>query len=273
MRTGKAHDQRVRRAAQGRDEVEKIRDRRRFQVAIPANGIPNRLTRPDATGTIFPHTVLDWSPDVDETVLKSGKQNIKIGGDVLVGPLLGAKIYTLTLEERATCPRECGLWQACYGNSMNMARRWRHSAALETAIEAEVRALCAKHEKVLIRLHVLGDFPSFDYLALWARLLDDLDNLWVFGFTAWKPGTQIGDGVARLREAFRQNMRFAVRTSGVTGEWGSFTIDFPTELPRLGDAIVCPAQRSGNGDIRGAVHCGDCGACWQAPKPIVFIQH
>ena len=48
-----------------------------------------------------------------ENVLKCGRNNSKIGGDVLVGRLRGARIFTLTLEERATCPRSCAMWRAC----------------------------------------------------------------------------------------------------------------------------------------------------------------
>lgn len=259
------------RAKRGREKVAAIRDRRRFTETVAPTGTANRLVPATADRSVFPQAVKEWTPELGECVLKDGAHNSKIGGDVSVGALAGAKIFTLSFEERVTCPRDCRHWRDCYGNSMHRARRWTYSKDLEKIIDLEVRALCAIHEKVLIRLHVLGDFPNFDYLKLWAGLLDDLDNLHVFGFTAWKTDTRIGAGIARLRKAY--GVRFAVRTSGMTGEWGAFTLDFPTEQIRIGDAIVCPEQRSAMGDGKKGIHCGNCGACWRSAKPIAFVQH
>jgi hypothetical protein len=255
----------VRRA---REAAAKVSDRRRFKVSPVPFGDANRLADAGATGTVFPSRVSDPSPD--EPVLKDGRWNSKIGGDVLKGRLRGARIYTLTLEERATCPRSCAMWRACYGNSMQHPKRWRHGPVLQRQIAAEVAALCAPGAPVLIRLHILGDFYSFDYLRLWTFLLDAYPNLNIFGFTAWAPGTEIGDGIARVRAAL--GARFAIRHSGRGGPWGSFTIDFPTERRRIGDAVVCPEQADAMGGKPGR-HCGNCCLCWQSDLPIVFVEH
>lgn len=260
---------RAARVAEGVERVRKIRDRRRFTLAPVPTGDANRIAPADAKGTVFPSRVADPTPA--ERVLKDGASNAKIGGDVLVGWLKGAHIVTLTLEERATCPRACALWRSCYGNSMQFSRRWRHGPALEAAIEREVAELCARHERVLVRLHVLGDFYSLGYLRLWGGLLRRHPGLHVFGFTAWAPDTEIGGLVFDMR--FELGRRFAIRHSGRCAPWGSFTIDFPTERKALGDAIVCPEQVSamnGAGDSR---HCGSCGACWSTDRPIVFVEH
>lgn len=249
-------------------KAETLKDRRRFKTVPIPFGQVSRLAPADATGTIFPTRVFDVVGH--ENVLKDGASNAKIGGDVLKGRLKGARIFTLTLEERATCPRSCGLWAQCYGNGMQYAWRWRHGPELEEAIRIEVGGLCAAHEKVLIRLHVLGDFYSLDYLALWARLLDEHEDLHVFGFTAWGPKTEIGASIARVRDAL--GMRFAIRHSGSAGRWGSFTIDFPTEKARLGDAIICPEQSEAMRGERGR-HCGTCALCWQSDAAIVFVEH
>lgn len=262
---------RGKRNARKRDAVFEARDRRRFTEAPIPSGIVSRLADPGATGTQYPDTVLEWSPGLGETILKDGAHNSKIGGDVRIGRLRGARIFTLALEERATCPRSCRLWVECYGNNLNRTRRWRAGAALEQGLEAEVRHLCAQHATVLVRLHVLGDFYSWKYLALWAALLDDHPNLHVFGFTAHRPGTKIGDGIKRLRDALPD--RFAMRVSESAGPWTSMTLDFPTTLKRIGDAIVCPEQRHAIDAPKRRTHCGSCALCWQTDAPIAFIRH
>lgn len=258
----------ARRAEKARGKVAAIRDRRRFKLTPVPSGDAGITAKPDAQGTIFPSRVFDVA---DETVLKDGANNSKIGGDVLVGRLKGAKIFTLTLEERATCPSACALWSTCYGNSMPHSRRWRHGPALENKIEAELAALCAKNALVLIRLHVLGDFYSEDYIALWSRLLKRHKNLYAFGFTAWGPKTDFGSKIATLRACHPE--RFAIRHSGFGGAWGSFTIDFPTEKTRLGDAVVCPEQRAAMSGEGRADHCGACGLCWAGSAAVIFVEH
>jgi len=250
-------------------DAKKVRDRRRFKVTSVPLGQPNRLMPADSTGPKFQTKVLE--PDGSEWVLKDGRHNSKIGGDVLVGRLRGARIFTLTLPERTTCPRSCPMWRGCYGNSMPHSRRWKPGKELELQLCDEVYSLCSVHEKVLIRLHVLGDFYSFDYLKIWAQLLDEYENLFVFGFTAWEPDTQIGSGVGRLRGAYPD--RFMIRHSGRTGTWGSFTIDFPTDKKKIGDAIVCPEQLDAMDGGEKSRHCGNCAVCWSTDKPIVFVEH
>lgn len=266
MKTETIDQKKARRAVVAREKVVKIRDRRRFKLTPIPTGEGGVVASADATGTIFPSRVFDVA---DESVLKDGAHNSKIGGDVLVGRLKGAKVFTLTLEERATCPRSCDLWSSCYGNSMPHSRRWRHGPAFEAKLAEEVAALCAQHETVLIRLHVLGDFYSEDYVRLWGEMLFQHPNLHVFGFTAWGPFTAIGARIVGLRHSGR----FSIRNSGHCGEWGSFTIDFPTEKPRLGDAVVCPEQRAAMNGTGKADHCGACGLCWAGNAAIVFIMH
>lgn len=261
-------EKRARKNAKKLEQVKSIRDRRRFKTTPIATGQVSKTAPADAIGTSFLRMVR--TPDGTEPVLKDGASNSKIGGDVLKGRLKGAHIVTLTLEERATCPQSCDLWQGCYGNNMRWATRWRVGPELESALRREVADLCATHGAVLVRMHVLGDFATWEYLCLWADLLDQHPGLHVFGFTAWTPETRIGAGVARLRGVYPD--RFAIRHSGRTGPWGSFTIDFPTEKKRLGDAIVCPEQSEANNGKTGR-HCGNCGLCWASDAPIVFIEH
>ena len=130
------------RAAQAKrksaDKARKVvKDRRRFKDTPVPLGKPT-VAPADVEGTIFPTRVFE--ADGTEPVLKDGCNNSKIGGDVLVGRLEGAMILTLTLEERATCPRSCGHWRTCYGNQMQYARRWQPGKDLEDQLRAELDA-------------------------------------------------------------------------------------------------------------------------------------
>jgi hypothetical protein len=259
----------VKKIARAARHVETVKDRRRFRTTAVPFGQPSVLADADATGTIFPTRV--FKPADLDHALVDGANNSKIGGDVLVGRLKGARIVTLTLEERATCPTSCGLWRGCYGNAMQHARRIEAGAALEARIKAEVDDLCAAHRLVLVRLHVLGDFYSPAYVGLWLMLLNIYPGLHLFGFTAHRPNTPIGALIAGIRE--KHPDRFCVRTSGSSGAWGSFTVDFPTEKPMLGDAVVCPEQRDAMSGGGKGMHCGACGLCWAGSTPIVFVEH
>lgn len=249
--------------------AQRVRDRRRFKTTPVPFGEPSVMVDADFEGPMFPSRV--FVPDGSERVLKDGSSNSKIGGDVLVGKLKGARIYTLTLPERTTCPKSCPLWRGCYGNSMQYARRWQPGRELEEQIVCEIKAMCAKDQPVLVRLHVLGDFYSFDYIKLWAELLDTYHNLYVFGFTAHADDTHLGAGISRLRGVYPD--RFAIRHSGTTGRWGTFTLPFPTEAKTIGDAIVCPEQLDGMKGSPQSRHCGNCGVCWATDRPIAFVEH
>lgn len=251
----------------------KITDRRRFHVTPPADGMVKNVAAESAEGTIYPTTV--YRAGSDDDVLMDGAFNRKIGGDVMVGRLRGARIFTLSLEERRTCPRSCLHWRSCYGNNMRQAKRWEHGPALEAAIRRQVPREIERHGKILVRLHVLGDFYSLDYLRVWVGLIDAHPDLHVFGFTAHSTNSEIGGAIKRVREAAPD--QFAIRTSGETGPMGSWTIDWPTEKKFVGingsAGIVCPEQRDANSGGDREKHCGNCAACWQSEVPVVFIEH
>jgi hypothetical protein len=98
-----------------------------------------------------------------KNLLVSGHSNVKIGNDVRVGLFKGYRIFTLTLQERATCPRSCLNWTTCYGNNMPYASRVDHTdkVEFERRLETEVETLLRKPwPGILVRLHALGDFFS-----------------------------------------------------------------------------------------------------------------
>ncbi len=267
----KARHKREKAAAKRRAEV---RDRRRF-IETPVPTGQTRVIAPpglQAAGrTMFPDKVRAVPERFTEPVLKDGANNVKIGGGVLVGDLKGATILTLTLEERATCPRACAIWGACYGNAMPHSTRWRAGAQLERAIKDDLAHACDTYEHVLVRLHILGDFYSVKYVGTWFAMLTAHENLTVFGFTAWGRESPIGQAIERVRARFGR--RFQIRYSGVSGRMGAFTIPFPTDRKKIGDAVVCPEQLHAIDRPERGTHCGTCAVCWQTDHPIAFIEH
>jgi len=210
--------------------------------------------------TNFPSRVFD--PDEVQRVLKTGHQSRKIGKIVMKGRLRDAPIFTATLEERATCPRTCAAWACCYGNNMQAAERIVAGPAFEAALWDELAALQVAHPRgFLVRLHVLGDFYSLDYVDLWRRALIAFPAVHVFGFTARLPGTPIGDALWPLIRD--QWDRFAVRVSGMPDATKASQLE-PHHHPA---SIACPAQ-TGATDC-----CATCALCWQTDRSISFRRH
>lgn len=207
------------------------------------------------------------SVDDQPSLLVSGHANVKIGRDVRKGKFRGYWIYTLALEERATCPRSCEHWQSCYGNNMPFAKRVDHTdPKFLPALEAEIERLLDKHRKtgILVRLHALGDFYSVDYLMFWRRMLIKHPRLAIYGYTARLPETPIGREIVIMLVSFKS--RFAMRFSnGGAGVSSTVTIMDPADRPD--DAFVCPEQ---TGQTR---CCATCGACWSTFKNVAFLQH
>lgn len=214
--------------------------------------------------TLYPATVVDAVGL--NSLLVSGENSRKIGGKITKGRLAGQPIYTLTLEERATCPTSCQHWRSCYGNNMHLAKRVRHGPEFEARLEAEVAVLAFRHPAgFAVRLHVLGDFYSVGYVDLWRRLVNRHHNLFAFGFTArWEPWDPIAAALLFLVE--EKWHRFAIRFSNApVDECSTVSIEHPIQRPP--DAIVCPAQ-TGKTES-----CGTCGLCWHSRRRIAFLQH
>lgn len=194
-------------------------------------------------------------------ILVSGHNSRKIGKFVTKGKWAGFPIYTLTLEERKTCPRECSMWQGCYGNRMPWALRYQPGEKTETRIEDELSKLSKKHPNgFVVRLHVLGDFYSVEYVERWEHWLERFPQLHVYGYTARQD--DIGHAIEKL--ATEKWERFSVRSSG--------NLNLPNTKVQLNgqeiEGIICPAE-TGKSEC-----CGTCSLCWSAPdKTIVFLEH
>lgn len=235
-----------------------------IEVGNPNSLAANHPAAINAT-TRYPATVR--APSDEQRVLKSGTNSKKIGGKVTKGRWSGMPIFTLTLEERATCPRSCEHWLNCYGNKMHWAHRFRHGDELEAHLQLELAALNERHpDGFVVRLHVLGDFYSVEYVSRWRRWLRAFPALRVFGYTAWGTETPIGEAVRRLRDELWD--RFSVRTSnGGRDDACTITLGSARDSVPLRNATICPAQ------TQVSDCCATCGLCWQSRDNIVFLEH
>jgi hypothetical protein len=182
-------------------------------------------------------------------------------------------VLTLTLEERATCPRTCHHWLSCYGNAMPMPRRHAHGDALIERLDEELRYYAAQDaDGFAVRLHVLGDFYSVEYVHAWIRWMQQIPQLHVWGYTARQPATEIGALLAAMNEAWptRWRMRFSVAADTPPGAMQVTTIWRQPEGARVPEGLSCPQQRDK------FATCGNCGICFQPGmegERIVFTGH
>ena len=219
--------------------------------------------------TLFPSTVVDAS--ASPRVLVSGVNSRKIGARVTKGRWKGMPIYTLTLQERATCPTSCAVWVTCYGNNMHYARRHNPGPELEDKIIRDVTMLSRKHTLgIVIRLHVLGDFYSPEYVRMWLSLVLAYPQLHIFGFTAHPSTSEIGAEVAHLNDLSAGHcvIRFS---KGLIEDKFAFptaeTIHYDPKSNTHNGGVICPVQTNKT------PACATCGLCWTTAKPIVFLLH
>jgi hypothetical protein len=214
-----------------------------------------------------------------KNLLVSGHSNIKIGRDVRQGLFKGYWIYTLSFEERATCPRTCHHWADCYGNGMPYAKRIDHrdTAKLLSRLEGEIATLISARDRnrvprpgVLIRLHALGDFFSPSYVRFWSFMLMLYPRLACYGYTAHAPDSPIGKEIARLKKIYGR--RFAIRWSNGKGDKDTTVPALPgaTKVP---GAFICPEQLNLTNKKGQPLLCATCGLCWTTDKPVAFMAH
>ena len=195
--------------------------------------------------------------------------NKKLLKEVIKGRFKGYRVHTLTLEERATCPATCHHLATCYGNNMPFAHRLEHGPELIAKIDSELKA---RHDKLtLVRLHVLGDFWSVEYVEQWGRWLDDHPNLAAWGYTHNWPDSiiplerAIGQAIQRVKD--RHPDRFRIRWSDRPDLPDSANSEDMAQ-PVKGESLICPEQEGRTGG------CGDCVLCWEQPsRNIIFKTH
>lgn len=212
--------------------------------------------------TLYPTTV---RASGNEAVLKAGFHSSKIGGEVIKGPWRGMPIFTLTLEERATCPVSCRHLRSCYGNTMHFARRFIHGEQFERHLVENVVTLVKQYPYgFVIRLHVLGDFYSVRYVNLWRVLIESFPQVHVFGYTS-RYDDDIGVALCGLVTDHWH--RFAVRFSNAPDATMPATLSIELPVQRPADSFICPQQTGGTES------CSTCAACWSTTKRVCFLQH
>lgn len=197
------------------------------------------------------------------TMLKPGKNNAKLGGVIKKRKWKGLPIYSLTLEERASCPTHCEQWNNCFGNNMPFAHRYDHTHPdFLPLLEAHIQTLLDKHPQgLVVRLHVLGDFYSPEYVDFWRQQLSIHPNLNAFGYTHHRATHPIGKQINLLNESLPDQWR--IRFSDDMSQ------QFRSEVSNndLSDEVICPEQ------LDKTASCATCGFCWTSEKPVVFIEH
>ena len=186
--------------------------------------------------TVYTNNV--FSSVNNNTNLLKLSSNKKLGKYIVKGRHKNKCLYSLSLEERKTCPTSCFHWKTCYGNNMPFAHRFKVSKNLLVRLHKEIKLLSIKHkEGILIRLHVVGDFYSVAYVKFWKKMLSLYPNISVFGYTARTPYSEIGKEIVSLRNKLWD--RFSVRLSNnVTHKLTANSEDLLSEKLLLSNNVI-----------------------------------
>ena len=211
--------------------------------------------------TIYTNNV--FNNDTYKHNLLKLSSNKKLGKFIVKGRHINKPMYSLSLEERKTCPKSCFHWKTCYGNNMPFAHRFEGNNKLMLRLENEIKLLSKKYEHgILIRLHVVGDFFSVKYVRFWKKLLGIYTNISIFGYTARTPFSPIGKEIVKLRNENWDN--FSVRFSNSVMELSANSENL------LGGkkGLICPEQ------LDKTKNCSNCGLCWNKNiDNIIFKTH
>ena len=193
--------------------------------------------------------------------------NKKLGKVITKGKHKGKVMLTLTLIERETCTNECEHYTTCYGNNMPFAHRFEVNDAFMQRLESDIEYYVKKYKQgILIRLHVLGDFDSVEYVEFWNRMLHTYSSIAIYGYSRchmtskYEEISAIGYKIIAIRNIHKDS--FAIRFSNKLDE------EFSANSRDITDkGITCLAQ------VKTNVSCSDCTLCWSSKKPIGFITH
>ena len=206
-------------------------------------------------------------PSGDLRVLKPGSNNKKLGFKITAPKWKGKRLYSLTLVERETCPISCHHWDDCYGNNMPFAHRFS-TIGLLPKLKEEIETLSKKHkEGIVIRLHVLGDFMTVEYVKFWELMLFNHPTLSLFGYTGREETSDIGKALWTINTRYNERCTIRFSRSKEFTEGHHVSNLFAAEESFEGKCFDCPEQTGRLKD------CASCGLCWQTLKTVRFATH
>ena len=176
---------------------------------------------------------------------------------------------------------------------MGMAHRYRITSEVESLIEGQLQFLNKIHKSgFLVRLHVLGDFDTTEYVNFWLSCLDEFKRLHIWGYTArldfnkndprYSPNdSEIFQIIEKMNTEFSD--RCLIRFSGYEDDPSkvnyrvalSESEPLAQKLISENKAIVCPYQIKSNNTGERLTHsCSSCGLCWNdsVNKAIVWVE-
>lgn len=203
--------------------------------------------------------------------VRPGQGNSKLHGGRStwrVGPFKGMPLYSLTLEERATCPSDCGAWDICYGSNMPFATRWDTSDGgllLMQKLREELDGLDRKHPRgYSLRLHVLGEFFSLDYVDFWYDQLRARPALNIYGYT--HVSGALRDAIDDVAATF--GVRFVIFQSQAPTGFSARPAALLEGEEGADKLPICPEQTK---QSPGCLACGLCTMRWV--RGVTFKKH
>ena len=228
--------------------------------------------------TIYPKTITtinSWDDYLayGHKLLKQSN-NSKLGKVVGKGAFVKKPLYSLSLVEREMgCPKSCHHWDSCYGNNMPFAHRFKtdkRKKVFRDILLTEIQDLLKKHKfGIHIRLHVLGDFFSRDYIKFWNTILMLYPKISIYGYTAHSPKSMLGKQIKNVISNIGFD-RFAIRFSNANVELSANSTEYKPKLLKNVSykPIICPEQ------LDKVANCVSCGLCWNSnAKQILFKTH
>ena len=105
-------------------------------------------------------------------------------------------------------------------------------------------------------------FESIEYVKFWNRMLKEIPNLYIYGYTRSYDAhlIDVGKEILKMNKIFKE--RFRIRFSNdLSKEFSANSADITSK------GITCLAQ------LKASVSCSTCTLCWASNKPIRFLTH
>jgi len=232
--------------------------------------------------TLFPGQVR--VPSAADLIFKSGQWSCKLGAETRKGTDgVTVPIYTVTHEERKTCPGgrgECNLY--CMGDQEPWAIRWAIGPEFYKFAQRHLDLLDVLHPYgYIIRLQNLGDILEIEkdggeHVEFWSAQMERHTPMRVWLYTANDPASATGKRLTEIMERVGWR-RFNLRFSNRWGEGCAHVIDGVKKPDWVGpEMIVCPALVPKPGGAAGehlTESCATCMICANSRIGILLPKH